>query len=103
MVTDYSGVQYDFAYMKKPIIYFHTDELPNHYGAGEINYEKEGFGPIVKTNDELIDLLCERIKNSCKNEKKYIDRCKDFFEFDDNNSCERIYNATIEYFDKKNY
>ena len=101
MVTDYSGVQYDFAYMKKPIIYFHTDELPNHYGSGEIDYEKEGFGPIVKTKEELIDLLCEKIKNDCENEDKYVDRCKDFFEFDDNNSCERIYNACIEYYNNK--
>ena len=101
MVTDYSGVQYDFAYMKKPIIYFHTDELPNHYGTGGIDYEKEGFGPIVKTQNELIDLLCDKMKNNCVNDNKYIDRCNDFFEFDDNNSCERIYNASIEYFNKK--
>ena len=102
MVTDYSGVQYDFAYMRKPIIYFHTDELPNHYGAGGIDYEKEGFGPIVKTNKELIDLLCEKIKDNCKNNDKYIKRCTDFFEFDDNNSSERIYNESLKYFDNKN-
>ena len=101
MVTDYSGVQYDFAYMKKPIIYFHTDELPNHYGSGGIDYEKEGFGPIIKEQDELIDLICEKIKKGCQNDDNYIKRCEKFFEYDDNNNCERIYNESINYFNNK--
>ncbi|WP_421593588.1 CDP-glycerol glycerophosphotransferase family protein, partial [Shinella sp. M27] len=28
MITDYSGVQFDFAYMRKPVVYYHPDELP---------------------------------------------------------------------------
>ncbi|WP_421590398.1 CDP-glycerol glycerophosphotransferase family protein, partial [Shinella sp. M27] len=26
MITDYSGVQFDFAYMRKPVVYYHPDE-----------------------------------------------------------------------------
>ena len=31
MVTDYSGVQFDFAYQRKPLVYYHPDALPPHY------------------------------------------------------------------------
>lgn len=101
MVTDYSGVQYDFAYMRKPIIYFHPDELPPHYGAGGIDYEKEGFGPIIKTIDQLVDELINKMKNDCKNDKKYINRADNFFIYDDFDSCKRIYDETMKYINEK--
>ncbi len=100
MVTDYSGIQYDFAYMRKPIIYFHPDELPPHYGSG-IDFEKDGFGPIIKTVDQLIDTLCEKMKTGCKNDDKYIKRADDFFLFNDYNSCQRIYDESIKYLNNK--
>ena len=101
MVTDYSGVQYDFAYMRKPIIYFHPEELPPHYGAGGIDYEKEGFGPIIKTIDVLVDALIDKMKNDCQNDKKYIKRADKFFIYDDFNSCKRIYDETMKFINEK--
>ena len=44
MVTDYSGVQFDFAYMRKPVVYFHSPKLPPHYQEGGFSYETQGFG-----------------------------------------------------------
>lgn len=101
MVTDYSGVQYDFAYMRKPIIYFHPDELPPHYGSGGINYETEGFGPIIKTIDKLVDELIEKMKNNCENDKKYINRADKFFIYNDFNSCQRIYDEAMKFISEK--
>lgn len=101
MVTDYSGIQYDFAYMRKPIIYFHPDELPAQYEDGGINYETMGFGPICKKSEELVELLCEYMDNECKTEEKYIKRADDFFAFDDHNNCERIYNEIKKYMDER--
>ena len=100
MVTDYSGVQYDFAYMRKPIIYFHPDELPPHYDVGSINYEKEGFGIITKNITDTVEELCKNIRNGCSNSSKYIKRANNFFAFDDYKSCERIY-AEIENYIKE--
>ena len=98
MITDYSGVQFDFAYMRKPILYYHPDELPPHYEEGGLKYDKEGFGPVIKTEDELVNYVCKYIENDCKNEKKYIDRTKKFFKYDDFNTCKRIYEDTIKYY-----
>lgn len=101
MVTDYSGVQYDFAYMRKPILYFHPDELPPHYD-NSLDYEKDGFGKVIKTSDDLVDEICSKIKSNCENDKKYIERANNFFEFDDTNNCQRIYNEVNKYLKKNN-
>ena len=93
MVTDYSGVQFDFAYMRKPIVYYHPDELPPHYETSELDYETMGFGPICKTNDQIVNVLCEYMKKECKIEEEYIRRANDFFAYDDYNNCERIYQS----------
>lgn len=101
MVTDYSGVQYDFAYMRKAIVYFHPDELPAQYEDGGINYETMGFGPICKNKEDLIKILCEYMKNDCKIEKDYVSRADDFFEYSDHNNCERIYNTIKKYMNER--
>ena len=101
MVTDYSGIQYDFAYMRKPIIYFHPDELPAQYEDGGINYETMGFGPICKNSEELVDLLCKYMENNCITEEKYVKRADDFFAFKDHNNCKRIYDEVKKYIDER--
>lgn len=91
MVTDFSGVQFDFAYMRKPVVYLHHDDIPQHYEEGTFYYDTMAFGEICHTNDELIDVLCEYMKNGCKMPEIYRKRADDFFEFSDNRNCERIY------------
>lgn len=96
MVTDYSGVQFDFAYMRKPIVYYHPDTLPPHYESGGINYDTQGFGPIITNHEDLVNEICKYMESSCKTEKKYIERANDFFEYDDFNNSERIYREIYE-------
>ncbi len=97
MVTDYSGIQYDFAYMRKPILYYHPDRLPPHYEEGGLNYETMGFGPICKGHEEIVDAICKAIGSDCRMEEKYRKRADDFFAFDDHQNCERIFEAVREY------
>lgn len=93
MVTDYSGVQFDFAYMRKPIVYYHPSDLPPFYEESIYKYEAMAFGEICTEHNEIIDTLCEYMDHACQCKDKYIKRADDFFEFDDFNSCERIYKA----------
>jgi CDP-glycerol glycerophosphotransferase (TagB/SpsB family) len=97
MITDYSSVQIDFAYMKKPLVYFHPSQLPAHYDDGGFFYDTMGFGEICTESDQLVDLLCEYMENGCKMKPKYVERVEDFYQFDDHNNCERIYNEIIKY------
>lgn len=97
MVSDYSGVQFDFAYMRKPLVYLHHDDIPQHYEEGTFHYDTMAFGEICHNNDELIDLLCDYMKNGCKMKPEYRRRADDFFAFDDHNNCQRIYDVMLDY------
>jgi hypothetical protein len=100
MVTDFSGVQYDFAYMGKPVVYFHPDELPSQYGHGAMDYESMGFGEIATTVDALVGLLCGYMRRDCAISDTYRARIDAFFEYRDDRNCERILTDLVAYLDR---
>ncbi len=100
MVTDYSGVQFDFAYQRKPIVYYHPDTLPPHYEAGGIDYPTQGFGPICTNHESLVDTICDFMNNQCKAQEEYKKRADDFFAFEDFKNCERIYGEILKFLEK---
>lgn len=102
MVTDYSGVQFDFAYQRKPLVYYHPDRLPPHYDAGGLDYETMGFGPVCKNEEQIIGELCDYMRNQCRIKDKYRANADKFFYFDDFNNCERIYGEIMAYLKKIN-
>lgn len=97
MLTDYSGVQFDFAYMRKPVVYYHPDALPPHYKEGGFFYDTQGFGEICKEHNELVDILCGYMENECKLKPIYQERQDDFFAFSDLDSSKRIFEDMLEY------
>ncbi len=90
MVTDYSGVQFDFAYMRKPVVYFHSPGLPPHYEEGGFFYDTQGFGEICTQEDELVQTICDYMESGCALKPFYRARQDDFFAFDDHENCRRI-------------
>lgn len=101
MVTDFSGIQFDFAYMRKPLVYLHHKDIPQHYEEGTFFYDTMAFGEIAHDNDELIDLLCEYMANGCKMKEEYVRRADDFFYYNDHSNCKRIYDTMVDYQEKK--
>lgn len=97
MVTDYSGVQFDFAYQRKPLVYYHPDRLPPHYDAGIIDHETMGFGPICKNEKQVVAELCDYMRNECRIKQNHKENADRFFAFDDFNNCERIHATIKEY------
>lgn len=100
MVTDFSGIQFDFAYMRKPLVYLHHKDIPQHYEEGTFFYDTMAFGEITHDNDELIDVLIDYMKNGCKMKDEYVKRADDFFYFNDHENCKRIYKEMIDYQEK---
>lgn len=100
MVTDFSGIQFDFAYMRKPIVYYHPTELPAGYGEGGFNYKEQGFGPICSDEETLVNELCRYMERECRLDEFYAARQNKFFAFDDHDNCLRIYQDLLE-FDRK--
>ncbi|WP_426350502.1 CDP-glycerol glycerophosphotransferase family protein [Alloiococcus sp. CFN-8] len=97
MVTDYSGVQFDFAYMRKPVVYYHPPKLPPHYSEGGFFYDTMGFGEICTDHEELVSTLISYMERQCSIDSFYKKREDDFFAFEDLNSCQRIYHDLVEY------
>lgn len=97
MVTDYSGIQFDFAYMRKPVVYYHPPALPPHYGDGGFSYDTQGFGEICTGEEELVELLCAYMQEGCTLKDCYRARQDDFFAWDDRENCRRIYEDALGY------
>lgn len=89
MITDYSSVAFDFAYLKKPVIYYQDGNY--HYGEGYYDYETMGFGKVIFDEDELVDKVIEYMQNDCVMEDEYKRRVDSFFKFTDRNNCKRVY------------
>lgn len=94
MVTDYSSVHFDFAYLKKPIVYYHygeeSVEIPE-LGEALVDDEASTFGDVFKEEEELVNKIKEYIENDCKMEEKYNNRVNNFFKYTDKNNCKRVY------------
>lgn len=92
LITDYSSVAFDFAYLFKPVLYYHY-HTDYHFDLEEsyFDYENMGFGEIAKAEEELVDLIIEYIENDCKIKEKYRQRIGEFFLFNDKNNCKRVH------------
>ena len=95
LITDYSSVSFDFAYNKKPVIYYqYADDY--HFQETFFDYETMGFGEVISEEDELIDIINQYLVNNCEMGSEYKKRVDKFFKFKDKNNCKRIYNAIKE-------
>lgn len=98
LITDYSSVFMDFAYMYKPIIFYQFDY--NEYREkqlkdGYFSYLEDGFGKVINEHNDLINQIKFYYNNGFVMEEKYYKRVDDFFEIRDCSNCERIYNFFI--------
>jgi CDP-glycerol glycerophosphotransferase len=99
LITDYSSVAMDFAYMKKPLIYYQFDYekfRSGHYPEGYFSYEKDGFGKVCKDKYSVVKELEEIIKNDFRIKEEYLIKHKNFFTTYDNHNCQRNFQAILE-------
>ena len=96
MITDYSSVAMDFAYMRKPVIYYQFDERrfrEAQYAEGYFSYRDCGFGKVCLTCDETVAELravYDRDRELSPEAKASVDA---FFPLYDNRNNQRIYEA----------
>ena len=101
LITDFSSIHTDFAYMKKPILYYQYDKKEfdrQHIGkyASDtyFNYKRDGFGEVVNNEKDLLKKL-DNFLHQTSVEKKYLSKIDAFFELNDNQNCKRIYEILI--------
>lgn len=103
LITDYSSVFFDFAYMKKPIIYYQFDHsafFSRQYEAGYFDYKDHGFGPVCYNNLDVLKEIRKHIDNEFALEEVYEKRIKSFFSIYDDKNCERNFKAIKELIDR---
>ena len=94
LITDYSSVAFDFAYMLKPVIYYQYGHDYN-FEEGYFKYKTRGFGEVIEKEDKLIDVIKEYIENNCEMKEEYIKRVDSFYRYNDKNNCRRVYDAIL--------
>lgn len=104
LITDYSSIHYDVAYLKKPIIYYQDDKAEffgKHYKKGYFSYENDGFGDVIEDGQKLVLKIISYIENDCKIEEKYLKKIKDTFFYLDKNNSRRVYEEILKLSDEK--
>ena len=101
ILTDYSSVAFDFAYLKKPVVYtqFDREEFfsgEHVYVQGYFDYKRDGFGEVETDYDATVDRLIEYMSNGCKLKDKYRARIDGFFSYNDADNCRRVYEKLLE-------
>lgn len=98
LITDYSSIFFDFAYMKKPLVYYQFDYekyRKGQYQEGYFSYENDGFGYVAKDEEDVVNQISLVINNKFLMDDTYVSRVDNFFAFRDKSNCSRIFNAII--------
>lgn len=96
LITDFSSVALDFAYMKKPLLYYQFDTgkyRESHNASGDFDYETDGFGPLLHDADRVIERLGQLAERGFENEEVYLKRHASYFDLWDRDNCRRNYEA----------
>ncbi|MBQ2961920.1 bifunctional glycosyltransferase family 2 protein/CDP-glycerol:glycerophosphate glycerophosphotransferase [Methanobrevibacter sp.] len=94
LLTDYSSVFFDFANLRRPILFYTYDleKYENVLRGFYIDINTEVPGPLLKTNDEVIEAINNIESIEREYEEKYDEFYNRFCHMDDGKASERIYN-----------
>ena len=96
LITDYSSVAFDFAYLKKPVIYYqYSDDYNFDLSKSYFKYKDMGFGEVVSEEKELTDLIKRYLDKDCIMKDVYKSRVDFFYKFRDKQNCKRVYDFLI--------
>lgn len=96
LITDYSSVFFDVAYLEKPELFYQFDEeefRQYHYQKGYFDYRRDGFGPVCTGEAALLDALEQAFRAGMQMPPAYKARAAAFFPLRDTQNCQRTYEA----------
>lgn len=98
-ITDFSSYTFNFAYLKRPIIYFVPDMLEfeaglNQYRRLDLPFD-EAFGDFTTKVDEAVKSVKRIVENHFEIDEKYKKRMDEFY-LPMDHCCEKIYDALIQ-------
>jgi CDP-glycerol glycerophosphotransferase (TagB/SpsB family) len=100
LITDYSSIAFDAAYLRRPIVYFQFDEaefFESHtYSKGYFDYREHGFGPIFTSAECLLAHVEKASSDDFHLENIFRRRIDSFFAYDDAENSRRVVEAVLE-------
>jgi glycosyltransferase involved in cell wall biosynthesis/CDP-glycerol glycerophosphotransferase (TagB/SpsB family) len=98
VITDYSSIVFDAAYIGTPAVYYQFDDEEFFSGrhtvkAGEFSYIRDGFGPVVAGPAEVVTAVADLLDPESPQLAEYRRRMERAFTFRDGRCCERVYAA----------
>jgi CDP-glycerol glycerophosphotransferase len=91
MVTDYSSVAFDFAFLQKPVIYYQFDA--DRFDPPHADPHRELPGPVVETESGLLTVLNDIVSHDWAMSNYFWQRAERFCQYVDENNSERIFTA----------
>ncbi|MEV3874059.1 CDP-glycerol glycerophosphotransferase family protein [Streptomyces sp. NPDC049906] len=98
MITDYSSVMFDYAHLKRPMLFFtydlehYRDTLRGFY----FDFEEDSPGPLIRTSEELVESI-RRIEEVKVEYQDRFDRFHRLFcDLDDGSASRRVVDRMLE-------
>lgn len=97
LITDYSSVFFDYANLNRPILFYMYDLEEYRTQIRDFYIDLEELpGPIIETEDELLDAVDHIDEITEKYRESYQKFCDTYNYLDDGHAAERIVNACIQ-------
>lgn len=98
LVTDYTSVAFDVAYLGAPVLYYQFDEDTMFNGdhplrKGYFDYRDDGLGPVWTTHEDTARSIEEYASRAFSMEESYRVRTEATFRYRDVKNAERIVSA----------
>ena len=98
LITDYSSLAFDAAYLKRAVIYYQFDRAEFYsgehlYSQGYFDHRRDGFGPCCEDESALMGALRTLLENEALPESRYEARMEEFFPYRDGENCRRVVEA----------
>ena len=100
LVTDYSSIAFNAAYLERPVVYFQFDADAVLSGAhvgqrGYFDYERDGFGPVTPDVGSTVAAISEALAHGGAPLPTYLERIESTFPQRDGGCCERVVQAVL--------
>jgi CDP-glycerol glycerophosphotransferase (TagB/SpsB family) len=101
LVTDYSSISFDFAYLGKPVAYYQFDadkmltDRTYHRYRPDFDFAGEGFGPVIRSRGDVLRWIVEAVEGGGGMKEPFRTRAAQFFRYRDKNNCQRVWSEIV--------
>ncbi len=101
LVTDYSSMAFDAAYIERPVVYFQFDRDRmfsgvHSYPEGLLRLPAGRLRPVADTYEEVVRAITETVEAGPHPAGPYAERIRDAFPLRDGDCAERVYQAIVQ-------